>query len=292
MLSIKNKWVYEVFDTTRKVLACKETAKKFLSSPLFIKNLNNFNRFIFFMKNLFLLMFFSLSGCSSNSNLSLASKYGEIRQNFDSLKEELRKIYSSCNYNEDCFLNESEDYFDTICSNESYLKYGYIDINECQRTSMELVHKIISLNNSPGQPVVTDAEVDQIFEDLKENIERETETQKQHYERMYELEQQRNYREQEEANKQAQERQAEIERQILEEQQRNNCLNKIKRDIDRKQSNIVNWKHKNIAYYYSDRCALYRLQNKRECPQTIQYNSWIKQAEKDIESLKKERNNC
>lgn len=103
-----------------------------------------------------LIVLFLLS-CSPQL-FNLASEYQGNVICLDSLQKNLRLLYSDCDYDVDCFKDESDDYIeDIICTD--YKLCGFISVKECKKSSFQVVDAMVSSFSRKEENVQTQESV-------------------------------------------------------------------------------------------------------------------------------------
>ena len=191
------------------------------------------------MSERFFFFLIILSGCVSAELMKLASKYGVSVTFFDHAQQNLREIYSLCDYKEDCFREKAtEQINEVLCL--KYQEYNFVSEKECQRAGQSMIDLTLGKTELaiPIRNTTQDAHNDRMYELEKERIEQDRQFEQQRY-----AEQQR--QQAEETKRQAEQRlyEMELERQAVEnwnrqerERQirRQERINQCKRAVDSK----------------------------------------------------------
>ena len=181
--------------------------------------------------NLSLLFF--ISGCLSGDLLSLSKEYAASIVFFDQAQKSLRKIYSDCEYDKDCFNENSETHIkNDFCP--KYKEYNFVSESECNRAGQSVID-LVSGENELAVPIrntAQDAHNNKMYELEQEKLKQsenqwQTEQQRQEQQRRAQQteqqrqEQQRQAQQAEQQRQQRQAQQAEQQRQAQQaEQQR------------------------------------------------------------------------
>ena len=174
-----------------------------------------------------------LSGCLSSDLIQLAREYSASVVFFDHAQKNLRKIFSDCEYDQDCFQGKAKIHIeDDLCP--KYEDYKFVSEKECKRAGEEVIALVLG-NKELAVPIRNtkqDAHNDRMYELDQNRYERdekwrreEAERQRQEQESLRQAEQQRQERER---RRQAeQQRQAERQRQEQESRRVSACYQRI-----------------------------------------------------------------
>ena len=121
------------------------------------------------MRYLIILIF--LSGCLSGELLSLSKEYAASIIFFDQAQKNLRKIYSDCEYDKDCFQKNSETHIkNDFCP--KYKEYNFVSESECNRAGKG-VRDLVSGEKEISVPIrntAQEAHNDRMYELEKEKL--------------------------------------------------------------------------------------------------------------------------